>query len=110
MPLPVVSPWPGRQPLRTWPRLVDGRRGDGPSSVAPRFALTALHHGIHVVFLFKLMFIIGFTLQCIKKLNCVHTTTILEFPSWKQTGSEPILFVTTSLFVIRIGPIFREMC
>ena len=29
-----LSLWPGRQPYR--PRLVDGRRGGGPSSVAPR--------------------------------------------------------------------------
>ena len=34
MPLPAQSQWPGRQPCR--PRLVDGRRGGGPSSVAPR--------------------------------------------------------------------------
>ena len=35
MPLPALSPlWPGRQPCRH--RLVDGRRGGGPSSVAPR--------------------------------------------------------------------------
>ena len=34
MPLPALSVWPGRQPCR--PRLVDGRRGGGPSSVAPR--------------------------------------------------------------------------
>ena len=34
MPLPALSQWPGRQPCR--PRLVDGRRGGGPSSVAPR--------------------------------------------------------------------------
>ena len=34
MPLPALSLWPGRQPCR--PRLVDGRRGGGPSSVAPR--------------------------------------------------------------------------
>ena len=32
-PLPALSLWPGRQPCR--PRLVDGRRGGGPSSVAP---------------------------------------------------------------------------
>ena len=31
--LPALSLWPGRQPCR--PRLVDGRRGGGPSSVAP---------------------------------------------------------------------------
>ena len=30
MPLPALSLWPGRQPCR--PRLVDGRRGGGPSS------------------------------------------------------------------------------
>ena len=35
MPLPALSLWPGRQPYSR-PRLVDGRRGDGPSSVAPR--------------------------------------------------------------------------
>ena len=34
IPLPALSLWPGRQPCR--PRLVDGRRGGGPSSVAPR--------------------------------------------------------------------------
>ena len=34
MPLPALSLWPGRQPCR--PRPVDGRRGGGPSSVAPR--------------------------------------------------------------------------
>ena len=34
MPLPALSLWPGRQPCR--PRLVDDRRGGGPSSVAPR--------------------------------------------------------------------------
>ena len=34
MPLPALSLWPGRQPCR--PRLVDGKRGGGPSSVAPR--------------------------------------------------------------------------
>ena len=34
MPLPALSLWPGRQPCR--PRLVDGTRGGGPSSVAPR--------------------------------------------------------------------------
>ena len=34
MPLPALSLWPGRQLCR--PRLVDGRRGGGPSSVAPR--------------------------------------------------------------------------
>ena len=34
MPLPALSLWPGRQPYR--PRLVGGRRGGGPSSVAPR--------------------------------------------------------------------------
>ena len=34
MPLPAQSLWPGRQPCR--PRLVDGRREGGPSSVAPR--------------------------------------------------------------------------
>ena len=34
MPLPALSLWPGRQPCR--PRLVDGRRRGGPSSVAPR--------------------------------------------------------------------------
>ena len=34
MPLPALSLWPGRQPYR--PRLVVGRRGGGPSSVAPR--------------------------------------------------------------------------
>ena len=34
MPLPALSLWPGRQPCR--PRLVDGMRGGGPSSVAPR--------------------------------------------------------------------------
>ena len=34
MPLPALSLWPGRQPCR--PRLVDGRRGGEPSSVAPR--------------------------------------------------------------------------
>ena len=34
MPLPALSLWLGRQPCR--PRLVDGRRGGGPSSVAPR--------------------------------------------------------------------------
>ena len=34
MPLPSLSLWPGRQPYR--PRLVDGRRGGGPSSVTPR--------------------------------------------------------------------------
>ena len=33
MPLPALSLWPGRQPYR--PRLVGGRRGGGPSSVAP---------------------------------------------------------------------------
>ena len=31
--LPALSLWPGRQPCR--PRLVDDRRGGGPSSVAP---------------------------------------------------------------------------
>ena len=34
MPLPALSLWLGRQPYR--PRLVGGRRGGGPSSVAPR--------------------------------------------------------------------------
>ena len=34
MPLPALSLCPGRQPYR--PRLVGGRRGGGPSSVAPR--------------------------------------------------------------------------
>ena len=34
MPLPALPLWPGRQPYR--PRLVGGRRGRGPSSVAPR--------------------------------------------------------------------------
>ena len=34
MPLPSLSLWPGRQPYT--PRLVGGRRGGGPSSVAPR--------------------------------------------------------------------------
>ena len=34
MPLSALSLWPGRQPCR--PRLVDGRRGGGPTSVAPR--------------------------------------------------------------------------
>ena len=34
MPFPAMSLWPGHQPCR--PRLVDGRRGGGPSSVAPR--------------------------------------------------------------------------
>ena len=34
MPLSALSLWPGRQPYR--PRLVEGRRGGGPSSVAPR--------------------------------------------------------------------------
>ena len=34
MPLPALSLWPGRQPYR--PRIVGGRRGGGPSSVAPR--------------------------------------------------------------------------
>ena len=34
MPLPALSLWPGRQPYR--PRVVGGRRGGGPSSVAPR--------------------------------------------------------------------------
>ena len=34
MPLPALSLWPGRQPYM--PRLVGGRRGGGPSSVAPR--------------------------------------------------------------------------
>ena len=34
IPLPALSLWPGRQPCR--PRLVDGRRGGGPSSVALR--------------------------------------------------------------------------
>ena len=34
MPLPALSLWPGRQQCR--PRLVDGRRGGGPSYVAPR--------------------------------------------------------------------------
>ena len=34
MPLPALSRWPCHQPCR--PRLVDGRRGGGPSSVAPR--------------------------------------------------------------------------
>ena len=34
MPLPTLSLWPGRRPYR--PHLVGGRRGGGPSSVAPR--------------------------------------------------------------------------
>ena len=34
MPLPAMPLWPGRQPCR--PRLVDGRRRGGSSSVAPR--------------------------------------------------------------------------
>ena len=34
MPLAALSLWPGRQPCR--PRLVDGRRGGGPSAVSPR--------------------------------------------------------------------------
>ena len=34
MPFPALSVWPGCQPYR--PRLVGGRRGGGPSSVAPR--------------------------------------------------------------------------
>ena len=34
MPLPALSLWPGRQPYM--PRLVDGMRGGGPSSDAPR--------------------------------------------------------------------------
>ena len=34
MPLPALSLWPGHQPCM--PRLVDGRRGGGPSYVAPR--------------------------------------------------------------------------
>ena len=34
MPLPALSLWSGRRPYR--PRLVYGRRGGGPSSVAPR--------------------------------------------------------------------------
>ena len=34
MPLPALSLWPGRQPCR--PRLVDDRRGGGPSYVASR--------------------------------------------------------------------------
>ena len=34
MPLPGLSLWPGRQPYRS--RIVDGRRGGGQSSVAPR--------------------------------------------------------------------------
>ena len=34
MPLPALLLWPGRQPYRS--SLVDGRRGGGPSSVAPR--------------------------------------------------------------------------
>ena len=34
MPLPSLSLWPGRQPCR--PRLVDGRRGGGPSFLTPR--------------------------------------------------------------------------
>ena len=34
MPLPALSLWPCHQPCR--PRLVDDRRGGGPSSVAPR--------------------------------------------------------------------------
>ena len=33
MPLPALSLWPGHQPCG--PRLVDGRSGGGPSSVAP---------------------------------------------------------------------------
>ena len=33
-PTDYMSLWPGRQPCR--PRLVDGRRGGGPSSVVPR--------------------------------------------------------------------------
>ena len=34
MPLPAMSLWPGSQLYRS--RLVDGRRGGGPSSVASR--------------------------------------------------------------------------
>ena len=34
MPVPSLSLWPGRQPYT--PSLVGGRRGGGPSSVAPR--------------------------------------------------------------------------
>ncbi len=34
MPLPGLSLWPGRQPYRS--RIVDGRRGGGQPSVAPR--------------------------------------------------------------------------
>ena len=36
MPLPALSLWPGRQPYRS--RIVDGRRGDGPSSVRSRLS------------------------------------------------------------------------
>ena len=34
MPLPGLSLWPGHQPYRY--RIVDGRRGGGQSSIAPR--------------------------------------------------------------------------
>ena len=48
MPLPALSLWPGRQPSR--PRLVDGRRGGGPSSVVPRSRNppTGRHRDSHV--------------------------------------------------------------
>ena len=36
MPLPALTLWPDRQPFR--PRLVGGRRGGGPSSVAAAVA------------------------------------------------------------------------
>ena len=41
MPLHVLLLWPGRQPFR--PRPVGGRRGGGPSSVAPRSRNYAIH-------------------------------------------------------------------
>ena len=40
MPLPALSLCPGRQPCR--PRLVDGRRGGGPSYVIPAVAIHRL--------------------------------------------------------------------
>ena len=40
MPLPALPLWPGHQPCR--PRLVGGRRGGGPSSLAPAVAIHRL--------------------------------------------------------------------
>ena len=80
MPLPALSLWPGCQPCR--PRLVDGRRGGGPSSVAPAVAI----HRLNIVEISPSHHCFRTAHPCAQSVNSSPTEPVLSRSSRQRLG------------------------